>query len=141
MTTYPAYLHGLTIEQRDFIWCVTNDFGGRIIHTCLDLDDAIEMRERVAIGFSAEAIALVAAFDATKNRAHAAAQVIAEVTGSEPFRFRAHRSNLIRYAVECPAGVFSGEAYDDEPHADAVAMERLMSAVCAADHRQLAAAE
>lgn len=43
----------------------------------------------------------------------------------------AHRSNLIRYAVECPAGTFDGEAYDDEPHAEAVAMERLMSAVCA----------
>lgn len=130
MTTYPAYRHGLTIEVRDGRYVVTNGFGGRVVVSLCDgLDDALDMRERQGFGFSAEAISFQEKVDAGKNRFHEAEQVVIALTGEKPSRsYDTHSPNLIRYCVDWN-GEVSGESYDDEFHAHAIAMERLMDAV------------
>ena len=100
MTTYPAYKHGLTIEQRDGNWCVTNDFGGRIIHECDGLEDAIDMRDRTAIGYPVEAVEAVARMDVGRNAIHAAKLSVIEIAGEEPRRiYDTRRAHGVRYAV------------------------------------------
>lgn len=129
MTKYPAYRHGLTIEVRDGRHVVTNGFGGSIVYSLCDgLEDALDMRERYAIGFPAEAVALVGAMDAVKNRIYDAEQAIEAETGERPYRVPGHVPSLIVYAT----AEFLGEAYSDEPAAHAVALERLLDAVLAA---------
>jgi hypothetical protein len=116
--TYPAYLNGLTIEVRDGRHCVTNDFGGRIINTCIDLEDALEMRERASIGVPAHVVELVARLDADKNRAFEAQRQIAEETGSEPYRIVGTRSDLTTWAVQTAGATIYADS--DEGHASAL---------------------
>lgn len=126
MTTYPAYRHGLTIEIREGRYVVTNGFGGNIVYgNCDGLDDALDMRERYAIGFPDDVVELVAKMDAGKNRIHAARKAVIDETGEEPFRVTAHHPSLIRYGVVTDAGPFWGEDYDDH----AIALERLLDSV------------
>jgi hypothetical protein len=138
--TFDAYRHGLTIEQRDGVWCVTNDFGGRVINTCIDLEDALEMRERAALGVPAHAVELVARLDASKNRAHAAKLAILAATGESPSRVWGTRSDLLRYSVWTGSGMAWGEAYTDEPSTDAVALERLLDSVREGSEHQMGVA-
>lgn len=112
LPTYPAYRYGLTIEQRDGQWCVTNDFGGRIIHHCIDEADAIEMRDRAAIGYPQHAIDFAIAADARLNRYHAAKLAVIEMTGDEPSRFCGSRSDQFTFMASIGDTVVFGDSYD-----------------------------
>ena len=115
MTTYPAYRHGLTIEKREGVWCVTNDFGGPVLHTCDGLEDALDIRERTAFGYPQEAIDVVARLDVTRNATHALKLTIAEIAGEEPRRiYDTRRRGQARYA----AGDVWG--YEGEDHIEAL---------------------
>jgi hypothetical protein len=122
MTTYPAYLNGLTIEVRDGRHCVTNDFGGPVINTCIDLEDALEMRERASIGYPARVVERVARMDAVKNRAFEANRLITEATGSEPYRIAGTRSDLTTWAVQAAGATI----YGDSDEGNASALEQLL---------------
>ncbi|HWU19349.1 MAG TPA: hypothetical protein VN155_16835 [Devosia sp.] len=110
--------------------------GGNIIYgNCDGLDDALDMRERYAIGFPAEAVKLTRATDATKNRMHAAMAAVEGEIGERPYRVPGHVPELIVYA----AGPFLGEAYTEETPAHAIALERLLDSVREGSVHQIAA--
>lgn len=127
MTDYPAYRNGLTIEVRDGRYCVTNDFGGKIVNTCMGLDDALEMRERAVIGYSAEAVQLARELDATKNRIHDAKVAIEALAGEPPYRRYDGWAGLVTYQVWNGVQFVYGDAYPVEGPADAIALERLLT--------------
>lgn len=131
--TSPHYLHGLTIKLDLYDgWCVfIGDSATAVFKGGRDAirADAEAFREAQGNGYPAHVLAQQAERDAVKNRVYAARSEIEAVEGEHAV-WRNHdvRAGMIEFCVIDRRCIHFGNAYTDEPDAEALAMERLRDA-------------